>query len=344
MPAFQAGKGYLEQAKQIWSRFRLVLAAAGWMLEWVYMKTLPVRWLVFVASLQGRLDYLLDREKHLRRQRMARSLGLPENDHDIRRRLPQHYIYFRVLQVFEMLINIDRTGFLKSVPVEGLEHLRHALEAGRSTILLTAHFGYARLIKYLLHTRGIQVLMIKSRAHHQVNKERRRVKQYPPIIQRLHRKFYISRAVTGSREADSVNADFNVRPVMRLLQKPSVLLVLGDGLRALNFVEVPFLGYTLPLPTGIMSIALSTHAVACPAFVVDQGNPRHPRLIIYPPLELEKTGAGLEDARNNMRKFGRIFEQTVREYPHLYKAWAIEHFFDKRLRRSRASLDRRYKA
>lgn len=320
------------------------LQVMGWVAHWSYLRAAPVRWLLFVASLRGKLEYYLDTGRAYRSKRLAKSLGLPENHELVRRWTMQNYIYLRAVQVFNKVINLGRTDFLRSVPIEGLEHLEKAQAAGHSVIVLTAHFGYPRLLKYILEKHQIMAAMIASRAHHRHNKENRFMKTLPKKLKPLYGKFHVSHAVIEHNKPRTVIADFNIRLAVKLLQKPSVLVVLGDGIRALRFVEIPFLGHTLPLPTGIISIALSTNTVVCPAFVVDQGNPTRPKLVIHPPLELEKTRAGLKDAEANMVKFGKVFEQVVGAYPHLYKAWRVENFFEKRLRRSRASLEKRYKA
>ena len=57
-------------------------------------------------------------------------------------------------------------------PVEGLEHLDHALARKRGAILATAHLGYPRLIAPILETHGYEVRQVVAGGARREKRER----------------------------------------------------------------------------------------------------------------------------------------------------------------------------
>jgi lauroyl/myristoyl acyltransferase len=142
---------------------------------------------------------------------------------------------------------------------------------------------------------------------------------------------------------DDLVADFNVRPLVESLKKNEIIMILGDALHSVNFAHIKILEQVYPFPTGFMTIAMNTGATILPTFAVDDFGGYGIKIVIEKPLELEKNGATNQELTTiNIEHYVRIFESYVKRYPHLFKIWTKENWFEKRRARSRKDLSKRY--
>ena len=223
-------------------------------------------------------------------------------------------------------------------PVEGLNHLDSALSQGKGVIILTAHFGYTYFIKRFLKMRQYEVWMVGSPPG---KNWRERTFLFRDVLPggegeenpkprkkpytRFRRFMYEPlRVDVDLKKEILLTSEFNIRPLLDVLRKNEVLIINGDGLDAVRFVNVPFLGRLCPFPTGYMKMAMATGATVLPTFAVDTREGFGIKVIIEKPLELEESSNTEQALVYNVEGFVRIFESYVRRYPYLYSIWTNE--------------------
>ena len=121
------------------------------------------------GRLLGGLQYRLDGRARRRMQaEMALALGRPADDPAVAPLLREAY-RVNTAAVFEIMAMLDRRQdeamLVARCELEGLEHLRAALAAGRGAILMAAHMGNAALVPLRLASAGwpVSVLYKESR-------------------------------------------------------------------------------------------------------------------------------------------------------------------------------------
>lgn len=295
-----------------------------------------------LAILQGRYQALTSDERFVIKKNLIATFGETRSEQEIATSVRR---YFEFSAKFEMLMRaLSLKGFSKSErwPAEGLQHLDEALARGQGVILVSAHFGYARLVEYIIKMKRYNIRVVRSRAekkNHAAKQQRESVAGLTTFAKFMHDRLQVPVLVAQEQE---LFAGLNVRPLVKALNQNDILYLLGDGTRATKFIKLDVLRFQLPFPTGYLSVALATGAAVLPVFAVDTREGYGIKIIIEKPLELEKVGPTAEEAAINVEKFARLFESYVERYPHLYKMFAREKGFAKRLARSRAEVADRY--
>ena len=187
--------------------------------------------------------------------------------------------------------------------VAGVEELEKALTAGRGVVLVSAHLGYPRLIVPILRARG----------------------------------FAISRVAAGPSLVGDIAAGLDVRPIFQALARNESVLMLGDGMHAVQFVKLTLLGNDYPFPTGFMKIAIVSGAPVLPVWSLP-GHWRAPvRVEIRPPLELP-TGPSLS---SKLEVFARLLNEQLQRTPHLWLRWGVPDLFKNAILWSESDLRER---
>jgi len=225
------------------------------------------------------------------------------------------------------------------IPVEGLHRLDSALAIGKGAILVSAHFGFYRLIKDILRSKGYDVWLVRARKSKNIKEEEKRMRNFSRFKQMMFERLHMRKVVHDEYD---LFADFNIRPIVEVLKKNGIIVIMGDAQHAATFVDLDFLGHLYPFPCGYMSMAMNTGAPIFPAFAVDTSNGFRPKLVIEKPLILEKNGTPDDNLRINVEGFVSILESYVECHPYLFKIWTKENWFQKRLVRSRRELAKRY--
>jgi KDO2-lipid IV(A) lauroyltransferase len=293
----------------------------------VLYRVAPLPVLVRLATLRGDLVASMRTRRAKRTLRQLRAVYAGQkSEADIRaiyRRSLRHRALKRMIPLW---LQSGAPAFLGGCPAQGIEHLDGALAKGRGAILLTIHFGYGRLIKPLLTSRGYQVSNVG------------RVSD-PDEDDRLSRfaAFVNSRMLRAPSADIAVQNDLptglNLRPVLAALQRNEAIVLTADGFNASRFVQATVLGRALPLATGSMSIAAATGAAVLPTFVVDTESARAPvKLVIEAPLALVRSNDPENDLLTNLQAYADVVAAKIDESPHLF-AW-------KRLRRTARALNR----
>lgn len=326
---------------------RAELRDIGWFFKqfahWLYYTRLPVPVLFWNWRLKGYFDYWRSEQKELVFRNLRELLGV-DNKREMRRIARRHYGYLAGYEPVHLLPNLKQFSNPTRWPVEGLDHLREALAREKGVIILTAHFGHATLLKYILAVHGYHLRRVRAKKSKRSKKvaaeESRQFAEYSRFRRFWHAKLHIEPA---GFDEDDLLADFNVRPIIKCLRSNGIVMILGDALHSLNFVQLKILGQAYPFATGYMNIALTTGAVILPTFVVDADKGVGVKVVIEKPLDPALTGGTKQEVlERNVEQFVRRFDEYLHRYPHLFKIWTKENWFERRRARSEKKIEKRY--
>ena len=110
----------------------------------------------------------------------------------------------------------------------------------------------------------------------------------------------------------------NLRPYLDALARNQVIVILADGRRAQALTPTSILGVRVELAPGAVSVARATGAALLPTFVVDDGTRGGSlgiRLVIHPPIDLQRTDHARSDSAVNLERFAAVYEAQVRARP-----------------------------
>ena len=312
-----------------------------WLLTRVFYSAIPIPVFFAYWKFKGTIRSFGSPDRRTMRRNLAALLN--RNNGDLNSIIRRHFVFLEEYAPIHKLPSLRSFDRSTQWEVEGLLHLDQALSSGKGVILLTAHFGYAPLLKQILATRGYQVRRVRARGSKRAKQAASEIDQtqtYSRFKTFMHERFRVEDAAI---DEDDLIADFNVRPIVESLSRNEVILILGDALHSVNFVELEVLGQLYPFPTGFMSIAMSSGACVLPTFAVNRSAGSGVKLVIDPPLAISSDGAPKEDLiRENIERFVRRFESYIEQYPHLFKIWAKDNWFQSRRDRSKKKLSKRY--
>jgi KDO2-lipid IV(A) lauroyltransferase len=314
-----------------------------WVTKKLFYSLVPIRFLFFWWKVKGYYRMFVAGERRMVKQNLLSLLGDKKNEQEIKSIIRRHFVFLETRGPMHILPKLKGFAKAKLWQIEGLHHLEAACSRGKGVILLTGHFGYSPLIKYILKAWGYEVRRVraqKSKKLKALKKAKRQLENSSRFRRSMYDRFHIEPA---GFDDDDLVADFNVRPLVQCLKKNEILLFLADALHAANFVELPLLGEPYPFATGYMSMAMMSDAAILPLFAVDHPEGFGVKIVIQKPLQLDgQRVQNLEAIRTNIARFVRLFESYVIQYPHLYNIWTKEDWFESRRARSQKPLVERY--
>jgi KDO2-lipid IV(A) lauroyltransferase len=188
--------------------------------------------------------------------------------------------------------NVDQV-----VVYEGFENYERARARGRGVLFLTAHFGGWELSAFTHSMHGHWMHVVVRPLDN-------------PYLDRLIRNY---RTMHGNKIVDK--ADF-VRGLLAAMKAGEVVGILMDtNMTPPQGVFVDFFGIPACTASGLARIALRTDAAVVPGFTIWDPALRKYRLRFDPAVELIRTGHLEADIVANTRRFTKIIEDYVRQYP-----------------------------
>jgi KDO2-lipid IV(A) lauroyltransferase len=267
----------------------------------------------------GDLSYLLrPARRRILLARLSAALGLNLPDDELRRMtrtLLRNTWLEREVYWLRLLASepdaLSRIGDL--VTVDGLEHLRGALAAGRGAVVWECPLGNRSLGRLALSAEGFHVTVVHGPKHGGSSSclgQR--------VIRRLHR------AAAARLPVEVVDIDLNSAAYIELLMdrlcRNGVVCINGFGRLGRRPVALDFLGQKRYFATGPASLAITTGAALIPAFCHrDSSGRRH--------LTLERpcpVGGGESVGRLHeraVRYCGAALEAHVLRYPDQWMGW-----------------------
>ena len=184
------------------------------------------------------------------------------------------------------------------IVIDGRENLDAALAKGSGVLILSAHLGNFFLVGSRLAFEGIPTYVLvnqprEGRFARLMDDYRLQVRQ-----QTIHAR--------PRREA--------LQEINAVLRRNQIAVVIADEYRKGNGIQVPLFGRTVNARRGPITLALRTGAALVPACMIRQPDGTL-KLIIEPELELDRSGKGKAEIRENTVRMTGWLERTVRRYP-----------------------------
>ena len=237
--------------------------------------------------------------KRIRRD-MAIALGRSADDPRTERELREAWrtntgAVVEILAMFDQ--RQDPALLTARCELEGIEHLREALRAGRGAILLGAHMGNGAMIAVRLAAEGWPVSVV--------------YKQSRMMSAGFFERGFALYGFEGLLANEGMKA---YAKMLGALRRGGVVFLMADqGVKkAADGVQVRFLGKDMSMPAGPAQLAKHARAPVLPFTAITAG-PRW-RFLIGPPVVLPTEA----DVAASTRTLIGIIEQMVLAHPHLW--------------------------
>lgn len=180
--------------------------------------------------------------------------------------------------------------------IEGLEHVRSAMQRHGRVLLLTAHLGNWELLPAACHLTGFQLSVVLRPLD-------------APWLDRLARRL---REKSGVELIDKRAA---LRPVMRALAGGRMVGILLDQNAARREgVFVPFFGHAASTSRSLAVLALRTGTPIVPAFIRREDGGIH-RVVAGPALPLPASANPAAAIQSLTARCTEVIEAAIRESP-----------------------------
>ena len=197
--------------------------------------------------------------------------GLLRAAHDLPWATPdihkQHQDHNRAVRLVILALNRPGRRWQPEVRLDGLEHLKSALEGGSGAILWVSSFAHNHIIPRALHQAGFSICIL-SRPGHGFSVSPFGIRWLNPLWTRVESRPFNAEKI--------VILNNDVGPALRQLRQRLgangiVWIAVGpQGRRPLarRTLRVRFLGGTIRLPTGPLHLARISHAALLPVFAI----------------------------------------------------------------------------
>ena len=280
----------------------------------------PLRAMAGLARVHGRLQHrIAARDQQVVRDNLRDVLGEPVDPRELGQ-LARRAFEYRQLRglMLTLMPRLREDQRARLLPLDGTEHLDRALALGSGVILDASHVNSLCNFMALevLRSRGYDVgVALPTDADPQPPSRYRRL-----VDRRSGQRSFRER--TGA-----FYAQFNVRPIVQRLREGKGVLLVGDGWHSASFVAVEFLGRSVYLSTGPMSLARSTGAPVVPMFAA--GAPPHGLQVRFEEPIVADRGLDVRtDVERMTRRYAAVLERHVRANPacwqHCFEPAALE--------------------
>ncbi len=270
------------------------------------MRSLPLNAGLFIGRRLGELFYYLDfKHKAIAYANIKTALGKELSPCALSLLTKDFYRAFgqNLIEIFFIPL-VDKDYLKKYIQIEGLEHIEEGFRRGRGIIFLGIHEGSWELSNIISAQLGFTFrLFIRQQRYVRLNNllNKYRVQKGCRIIQKGNQLRQLIEALKNN-EAVGMTADQGGR----------------DGLL------VDFFGKEASMPLGAVRLALKYGSTIIPVYYFRVKGP-YLKVIIHPPVRLQKSGDEKRDILRNLQEIVRLFENRIREYPQeylwTYKIW-----------------------
>jgi len=219
--------------------------------------------------------------------------------------------YVRELQLQILGLNRPWRSWRPSIQLNGLVHLRKALEGGHGAILWVTETAFSTLIvKMALHNAGYRACQL-SRPGHGFSSSSVGVQFLNPLWTRVENRFIAERIlIAGESSADAMTA-------LRARLAANGIVSITVAPTAHKFATVPFFHEHLELPTGPIRLSITTGAVLLTVFAYTNHNGGF-EVSIQGPLF---PNSGQADIEGIAGAYAKRLERFVVEHPDQWTGW-----------------------
>ena len=200
------------------------------------------------------------------------------------------------VQIITLFAKKKPTKVIKTIKINGLNNLQHALEKNRGVILYSAHLGNWELIPYVL-SRSLNT-RVSSIARPMNN----------PLVER---KLLDFRNFMGSRIFYKKGS---IRKTIKLLKDNQIFYYLIDhNAVAREGVFIDFFSKKACAITSVAQLHLKMNVCVIPVFLHYEAD----KIVvdIFEEVETSKTSTGSKDIFDLTQRFSSLIEEQIRAYP-----------------------------
>ncbi|MGH6891444.1 MAG: lysophospholipid acyltransferase family protein, partial [Dongiaceae bacterium] len=207
-------------------------------------------------------------------------------------------------------------GWRPRMSLEGEEHLRGALAAGRGAVLWVAPFVFnSGPTKIAFHERGYRVSHLSSPKHGY--SETRFGVDYLNRIRCIPEDRHLEQRIMFDRNAPSTA----MRRMMRALKAGEVVSIVAVSTEGSDMIKAPIFGGWLPVAVGAPRLAALTGAPLLPVFTVRDPKAGF-RIVVEAPIEIAFDRTTDERCIAAATEFLRRSEPWARKFPGQWRAWS----------------------
>jgi len=278
-------------------------------LRWMFGR-LPYPVFAFLKRVFFALSYpLLKKKRKLTLRNLRLAFGKEKNEEQLKEIADRCFNHFGNGMV-DLIYLLDRPDMIADlVKIEGKEYLDNALKSGKGAILVSAHFGNF----ILMYLRMVQL-------GYKTN-----------VIMRRTRDEEFEKYISEFRQQRGIHAIYDLPPrkcvqdCLRALRNNEVLFILLDqNYGSAGRVFVDFFGQKAATAAGPVIFSNRTGAPILPIFI-ERGHPNgridNHKIVIEPPLEVERGKDDEETTVLNIAKLTKIIERFIRRNPEQWGGW-----------------------
>jgi Kdo2-lipid IVA lauroyltransferase/acyltransferase len=267
------------------------------------IKVFPESVLYFFSQIVGNLTYFMaGKRRKLAVKNLTIAFKNEQSPREIKKTARRVFCeiawsWFELFILIKKKADINKT-LCENISVEGIEYLDAALKNNKGVIFIGAHFGNFVLLTTKLTWMGYPLKTIDKN---------RRTLFGAEYWQDIQKKLIIN----------SISARPRIRAVsesLKWLKKLNVLFLYADQNRKKDGVCVDFFNRPALTVRGPAVFQLRTGAEILCAFIVRLDRTKH-KIIITPPLNVERTGDREKDVWRITQAYTSIIEDVVRRYP-----------------------------
>src|SRR5439155_12250761 len=203
----------------------------------------------------------------------------------------------RLLVEFSHFPELSKGNISQYVFHDGLENYLEGLRRGRGIIFMTAHFGAWELSSFAHSLYGYPLKFVVRPIDN-------------PKVDRLITSY---RTRGGNVPIQRRSAGRDILKALR--DNEAVGILFDQNTTSDEGIFVDFFGIPAATTPAIATFALRTGAAVLPGFLIWDEKLRKHRLRFDPPVKLIETGNLEHDVVENTKRFNKILETYVREYP-----------------------------
>lgn len=264
------------------------------------IRCLPPDALIPIAKWLGSAVFHLIRKYRERViQNLTLAFGKEKDAAEIARLAKEVFLNFSLTPLESIYAYINPfERFLLKIEISGEEYLRSALAGNKGVIALGIHLGPFTLVGARLSLAGYRFNLMYNEGNYP-----KLWKRFGDYQRRLGQNPFPLKPVTAS-----------LKKSLNSLRRNEILYLIADEQQRRGGIPTPFFGQLAFTPPGPAILSLKTGAPILPMYIVRERRVLR-RLIISPPVTIDRTSDLEKDIETLTVKFTRVIEDTVRQYP-----------------------------
>ena len=269
-----------------------LLRVAAW-----FVPRVPLRLSYGVATIAGSCAYyLVPRARRAISANLARVLDRPSHGQDVRRAARRAFQNDAKNWVDTLRIGqATREDILRSIDIQGWEHLEEAAAAGKGVIVIGMHLGNYDFVGHYVVLRGHDLVIPVERM----------------VPERL---FTFLLRLRTSKGIQAVPLDRAPREMLRMLRSGGIVAIMGDRNLAGRGVEAEFFGAPATLPRAPLSLARHSGAPVILAVAARLPSDRF-QGYVSALIPLPRSRDVEADEREGARRVAAAMEDVIRGHP-----------------------------